>query len=221
MKLLLLTLLVFNAQAGLQEKLDAKAKVFANKAPEKVKKMMSDFNASLVEQKLEEGVIKVGERIPRIKVRRDDLRDILKNGPVILHFYRGGWCPYCMLELKEYQKHLAEIKKKGARLIVMGPDTKLQIELTKRKHKLTMDIYRDEENKIAKKLGLVFKLSKEVDIFYRKKGINLKAFQGNDKKELPMPGTFVIDKKGVVRFAYAQIDYKTRAEPTEVIKAIP
>ncbi len=125
-----------------------------------------------------------------------------------------------MIELKEYQRLLPEIKKRDARIIGLVPDTKENILKTKRKFNITFPIFRDKDNSVAKKFGMAFKVDDKVVEHYKGFGIDLKESQGNESNELPMPGTYIVDREGIIQYAFFDVDYVKRADPQEVLKVL-
>lgn len=148
------------------------------------------------------------------------LRDALAQGPVVLSFYRGGWCPYCSLELKALQDVLPQIREAGARLIAVSPQTPDATLSTRETMDLAFDVLSDEGNAVAREYGLVFRVPDDLVETYRGVGIDLEAANGDDAHELPLPATFVVDTQGTVRHAFADPDYTRRAEPTDVLAAL-
>lgn len=182
------------------------------------KEIIKDATMKLKASGIEEKAVSLGMKIPNFKVDGKNISDIYKKGPTVVKFYRGGWCPYCMTELKEYQGLLKKFESASCQIVALAPDLKKEISKTKRKHGLTFDIYRDEDNKIAKKFGLAFKLDKRLLPIYKKYGIELEKSQGNKNNELPMPGTYVVDKEGTIKYAFFDADYTKRAPANEVLK---
>ena len=146
--------------------------------------------------------------------------DILKNGPMIVTFYRGAWCPYCNIELRGYQNLLSEIKNKGATLVAISPEVPDNSLTLVEKQGLGFLVLSDIDNKLSKELGLVFQLSKELVDTYKSFGIDLGASQGNDRNELPAPATYIISKDGIITFLEAKLDYKTRTDPKAVLEQL-
>ncbi|MDD0851796.1 peroxiredoxin-like family protein [Halobacteriovorax sp. GB3] len=208
------------ADSTLQQRLDQRKDNANKKRPDEVKKVMDDALKELQKAGIAEASLKKDTIVPSFSIDGKDISEFYKDGKIIVSFYRGSWCPYCMMQLKEYQKYYDEILKKGGKLIVLAPDTKKEIAKTKRNHKLTFPIYSDKDNQIAKKFGLAFKLDEKLKKLYTKFGIDLKKNQGNENFELPLPGTYVINKKGQIIYAFAEADYTKRAEPSEVIKLL-
>lgn len=215
-KALFLAFIIFPAlSAGLQDKLDARRS--GSKAPKEVRAIMERSTNELKESGIEKSAIKEKMSVPEFALGNKSIREILKNGKVVLKFYRGSWCPYCMIELKEYQSMYDKFKKSGCQLIAISPDTKLEIKKMKKNFGFTFPIYADQNNAIAKKFGLAFKLSDDLQSVYKKFGIDLEKSHGNNNQELPLPGTYVIDSNGKVIYAFFDVDYTKRAEPIEVL----
>jgi len=158
--------------------------------------------------------------LPNIHNQQVRISDLLKKGPVILTFYRGGWCPYCNLQLRAYQEKLAEFEKHGAQLIAISPESMESAQTTVDKNEVKFEILTDKLNQVARQYGLVFKLDSELKDIYLKFGLDLKKNQGNDLWELPIPATYVIDQTGKIRFSFLNVDYVQRAEPEDIIKTL-
>lgn len=148
------------------------------------------------------------------------LANELKSGPVVLSFYRGGWCPYCNLELRALQAALDSFGSHGATLIAVSPQAPDASLTTAEKHGLGFPVLSDVGNDTARRYGLVFAVSPELRETYERLGIDLVAANGDESHELPIPATYVIDPSGTVRFAFVNADYTKRADPTDVIDAL-
>jgi peroxiredoxin len=146
------------------------------------------------------------------------LSERLKDGPVVLKFYRGGWCPYCNLELRAYQKALPELAAVGAQLIAVSPESPDNSLSTQEKNELAFSVVSDRGGKIAGEYRLAFRLSPEMEAIYRARGRDLGEWNGGDWT-LPVPGTFVIGADGRIALAHVDADYRTRLEPEAAIAA--
>lgn len=184
-----------------------------------VKKEFARATKELKESGIEKQAIAKGVKAPDFKLGTQDFSDIYKTRPVVLKFYRGHWCPYCIKELKEYQSMNSEFSKYG-KIIALVPDKEIEIKKTKKKFDLKFPIYRDTDNKIAKKFGLAFKVDKKVLELYKGYKIDLVSSQGNNNGELPMPGTYVVDTNGRIVYSFFDADYTKRADPKEVLAAL-
>jgi len=148
------------------------------------------------------------------------LADALAEGPVVLTFYRGTWCPYCNTELRDLQAVLPEIEAAGASLIAISPqqpDSSLSMQ---EKHSLTFPVLSDAGNAVSRAYGLVFSVGEDVKERYEAIGIDLAVVNGDDAWELPVPATYVIDSEGVIRFAFVEADYTQRAAPRQILEAL-
>ncbi len=148
-----------------------------------------------------------------------NLIDELKNGPVILTWYRGGWCPYCNITLHYMQERLPDFKKAGATLIALTPELPDKSLSTSEKHNLEFVVLSDVGNKIAKEYGVVFKLTNEVAEIYNN-AFDMNAYNGDESNELPLAATYVIDTNGTIQYAFLDADYRNRAEPDEIIEVL-
>lgn len=150
------------------------------------------------------------------------LAELLSSGPVIVCFYRGGWCPYCNLELRAYQALLPEITATGATLVAISPQTPDASMTTVQKADLTFPVLSDVGNVVAGAFGLVHGLEPEIAAVYARGGHDLPRdnAQAEDAVSLPLPATYLIDQQGQVRFAFVSADYTERAEPADVLAAV-
>lgn len=173
---------------------------------------------------IEKTAKKVGDKAPDGTLlswdeQKTTLSDLWKEKPLVLTWYRGGWCPYCNLQLRAMEKKLAELEGAGARLVALTPELPANAKETAAQNKLSFLVLHDKKNKLAHKYGIVFKLPKSIVPVYRDR-LQLPKVNGYDKLELPMAATYVIDRKGVIRYAFLDADYKKRAEPSAIIEAV-
>ncbi len=188
-------------------------------------KVMIASTDRLVEDHLSGQALKVGDKmvdfeLPNVKNEKVSLAEHLAKGPVVLSFYRGGWCPYCNVELKALQDILPQLKDKGATLIAVSPETPDNSLSTSEKNELAFPVLSDIDNVVAKKIGLVFQMPEELREIYHSFGLDVSKHNGNQEYELPMPATYVIDSEGKITYAFVQEDYTQRADPEEVLKAL-
>lgn len=168
--------------------------------------------------------LKVGDKAPQFTLKnalgkKVKLSTLLKNGNVVLTWYRGGWCPYCNRALQGWQEVLPKIKAQGATFVALTPELPDYSLSTKEKHQLTFEILTDLNNEVANRYGLVFTLDENTAVRYEK-GFGLSAYNGNHLNQLPMPATYIINQKGVIVYAFVNADYTQRANTEEVIKKL-
>jgi len=166
----------------------------------------------------------VGDTAPDFSVKMDRgnirLYEVLKFAPVVLSFYRGGWCPFCNLELKELQAYLPDIKVLGAYLIAISPESNKNILSTIDRNMLDFDLLPDRNNNIARDYGLTYMVDKDLLPLYEEWGINLSDINEVDSCELPIPATYVIARDRIIQAAYVERDYSRRMEPKDVVIAL-
>jgi peroxiredoxin len=148
------------------------------------------------------------------------LSDLLTKGPVVLSFYRGVWCPYCNIDLKELELYADRIRAAGATLVTITPQTGVNSRKLIEQHNLSFPILSDPGNAVAEQYGLRFRLPDYLIELYRQLGANLPAFNGDESWTLPMPARFVVDAQGRTRYAEVSPDYTKRAEPEELLPVL-
>ena len=212
-----------NGKGSLQSELDAKKA--SGKAPDDIKSIMATASETLKKSGIIDKAVKKGDQmldftLPNARGGDLKLSEALKKGPVILTFYRGGWCPYCNLQLRAYQKRLEDFRKAGATLIAVSPESSESGDTTIDKNELKFDVLSDAGNKIARQYGLVFKLPQDLIGIYKKFGIDLEKNQNNGEWELPIPATYVIAPDGKIVYSFLNVDYVKRAEPEDIIAVL-
>jgi len=206
----------------LKEQLIAKTEEFKSIAPAEALAMMQKAVDELSSTPIIDAATKQGDTLPNITLPNINgdhisINEILKNNRVVIAWYRGGWCPYCNLELQAFEEVRSQIEVKGARLIAISPDLPDKAQKTAQEHNLGFEVLVDKNNLVAKELGLVYQLPEELNALYLEFGIDLKDSQGNDARELPIPATYIVEQDGTISYSFLQEDYKLRAEPSEII----
>lgn len=151
--------------------------------------------------------------------KRVKLSELWNDGPIVLMWYRGGWCPYCNLQLRAMQKELKAMEESGAKLVVLSPELPTYAKETAEANDVDFVTLFDKDSATAKNYGLVFQLPETILPLYRDR-LKLAERNGSDAMELPLAATYVIDQRGVIRYAFLDADYKKRAEPAEVVDAV-
>lgn len=189
-----------------------------------VQQAAADLKAEFAGQKmLEPGDMAPLFSLPSATGEQISLRDRLDHGPVILNFYRGGWCPYCNLELRAYQALLEEIQMAGGNLIAISPQAPDDSLTTIEKESLSFDVLSDYGAKVAGQYGIAFELKGSLRKFQEKVGYDLTQFNAAKDWRIPVPATFVIGSDGMIKLAHIDLDYRKRLEPKQaldVLKAV-
>jgi len=210
---------------NLKKQIEALKIKSAENIPEEIKEQMNEAAHNLKAKHLEKGALNKKNMIPKIVLEnavgeKVNVNDLLDNGPLILSFFRGAWCPYCNLELQAYEEIVPDIKKAGGQFVAISPEVPDGSLSLKEKHALTFEILSDIENSVAKAFGLVFKLEEKLIPIYEKIGIDLVESQKNKNYELPMPATYVVNQQGEIVFAHIDSDYINRLEPTTALEVL-
>ncbi len=145
---------------------------------------------------------------------------LLRSGPLVISFYRGGWCPDCNLELVALKRALPRIEACGAKLVAISPETPDHSLSTREKHGLAFALLSDRGNDVARKFGLVFALEEGIRKHYAEFGFALPEHNGDESWELPVPATFVVGADGRIAWSFVEADYTKRAEPEAVVRAL-
>lgn len=208
----------------LKQRLDAKREAFLEKAPrEKVEEYQAGIDA-VSESGIYDRALKVGDRAPDFTLpdasgKEVKLSQLLQEGPVVLTWYRGGWCPYCNLALAALQETLPELREAGARLVAISPETPDHTADTTKANALGFTVLSDVGNQVAREYGLVFEMTPAV-AEAMEKGFGLSKWNASDSGELPLAASYVIAPDGTISYAFLDADYRNRAEPARLVDAL-
>ncbi|WP_243387307.1 peroxiredoxin-like family protein [Bacillus kexueae] len=208
---------------SLVEELRRQREGFLQKAPEEMKETMARATEELINSGVATG-LKEGEKAPNFTLpnatgENVTLYDELQNGPVVLTFYRGGWCPYCNLELRAYQRVLDQLKEAGAQLIAVSPQKPDQSLTTQEKNELSFHVLSDTKKEVIQSYNLLFDFPTYLKDLYKDQ-LNLDLAKFNEEENpwsLPVPATFIIDQDGTIVKANVDPDYTNRLDPEEVV----
>jgi len=211
--------------SSLKEDLAAQKQEWAAALPEEARKLLKQATQRLVESSVTEPLVTAGDKFPQFSLPNAvgnavNSEDLLAQGPMVVCFYRGGWCPFCNLELRAYQEILEDIHKLGAEFVAISPQLPDEGLTMVAKANLTFEVLSDTGNSLAEHLGLVFDLGDKLVDLYLTMGYDLERINGNVRWTLPTPATFVIGTDNTVALAYAHADYTQRLEPGEVLESI-
>lgn len=207
-----------------QQLADYKAS-FIQRVPAERVAMMEAATADLKKTGIETNALQVGDNVPDLVLsdatgRAVRLSDLWATGPLVLIFYRGGWCPYCNLELRAWQQHLENLSELGASLVAVSPQTPDNSLSTAEKNQLAYPVLSDSDLAAATAFGIAFELPKELIDLYSSVGNDLPVLNGNDRWVLPLPATYVVGRDGQVLYAHIEVDYRKRAEPSDVLEVL-
>src|SRR5256714_4285441 len=211
--------------ATLEEQIAAFNAQLATQAPPQVVDQIRQHINRLIESGVEKNALQVGEKAPSFTLpdalgRQISLAGLLQQGPVVVTFYRGEWCPYCNLQLHAYQQVLPQIKELGASLIAISPQTPDHSLSMSEKHELAFPVLSDQGNQVARQFGLIYSVEEDIRTLFKSLGSDLSAFNGDESWELPVPGTFIISQDGTICLTYADANYTHRLEPSALLDGL-
>lgn len=211
------------AATPLQAELDAFAGEWRQRAPAQAQALIAAQIEDLRAGGAEAGVLPPGSAIPDLSLPDQEGRMVQLRaiGPAVIVFYRGGWCPYCNLTLRAWQKRLGDLAARGARLVAISPELPDNTMTTAERNGLGFSVLSDTAGAAMEAFGIAFALPQPLRELYGRFGHDLAAVNGETGWHLPMPATFVIDGAGQVVFARSGADYRRRTEPDEALAALP
>jgi len=215
---------------SLQDKLDAfKADFEAGKPPYRVPPSVIETMHRATDELIASGAaqkaLKAGDKAPIFTLNDPDgnpvsSSDLLRQGPLVVTFYRGVWCPYCNMELQALQAALPDIRDAGAGVVAISPQVAANSRKSVRQNALTFPILSDTHNDVAAAFGLRFALQDYLVELYKSLKNDLPAFNGDPSWTLPMPARYVVAQDGTIVYAEVNPDYTRRPDPSEMLPAI-
>ncbi len=207
-----------------QELADYKAGFIARVDPGRVATMEA-ANEALRATGIERSALQVGAPAPDLVLpdalgRPVRLAELWAQGPLVIVFYRGGWCPYCSLALRAWQRELGGMRARGIRLVAISAQTPDNSLSTAEKNELAFPVLSDSDLVAATAFGIAFELPPSLVELYGRVGNDLPTLNGNDRWVLPVPATYVIGEDGRIVQAHVDADYRQRAEPQDVLRRL-
>ena len=192
--------------------------------PPDVLNMLDNSLADMLSEKLDSHALQCGDIAPDFSLISTDnekinLYQLLETQPVIISFFRGSWCPFCVKELEHFQNNL-ELMQKNAHFIAISPQKAAISGQLKKEKSMSITILSDIKNNIANQFGLVFTLPEKMRELYKSLGANLFDFNDDDSYTLPIPATYLIGQDKKIQFAYVNVNYMERADISELLKVL-
>ncbi|MDD5051265.1 MAG: peroxiredoxin-like family protein [Sulfuricurvum sp.] len=215
---------LFGADTTLKSELDEYNALFHKQGSQEAIRAVEDDLNERHSYHLEKNIPKVGDRaigftLKDIHGNVFTLDEALKRSPVVLIWYRGGWCPYCNIQLAYYQKYHDAIKNAGGRLVAIAPEVPNMGKVTQQDHAIDFDILSDVNNMVAKQYRIVYTVKPKL-LSLMDDRFGLGDYYPEHKEELPLTVAYVIDQGGIIRYAYIDDDFRNRAEPKEIIEVL-
>jgi peroxiredoxin len=143
--------------------------------------------------------------------------ELLKKGRLIISFFRGRWCPFCVGQMEAMNAIYSELQSAGASFVAISPQTVHQSDLMADQHKLRFPLLSDAGSNVARQFGLAYRVPEYQQEIYRRVFVNLPFVNGDDSWELPIPATYVLNGDGIVSYSSVSPDYTDRPEPTDIV----
>jgi peroxiredoxin len=181
--------------------------------------------AELLSTGIEDSLLKAGDVAPAFALPDANGKlvrsaDLLSLGPLVVCFFRGRWCPYCVTELETWRDLFPAVRERGALLVAISPQTVRQNDFTVSQHTLLFPLLRDEGASVAAKFGAAYLVPDYMQGYYRSILVNIPFMNGEPSWSLPVPATFVIGQDGVVLWSQGHADFRVRPEPWDALKVL-
>jgi peroxiredoxin len=169
--------------------------------------------------------VEIGARAPDFTLpdahgRPVALHDRLRDGPVVVSFYRGAWCPICNAELARLTEALPRITELGARLVAISPQGPDASRRLVQRLGLAFDVLSDLDQSTIRAYRLQFTLDEDLQRAYRDRGTALDEHNADGSWNLPVPATFVLDRDGIVRARHVDPDHRERMPVGDILAAL-
>ena len=196
-----------------------------NKIPPEAMAVIVQSSAELDAKGVGNSALKAGDTLPDATLtdangKPVSIASLLEKGPLIINFYRGGWCPYCNFELKAYQGLLNDIQSLGGQLVAITPEQPDNSLSTIETNELKFPVLTDNRNEFAQALGLAFELPEKLQKVYAGFGLDLPGRNADSNWVLPIPATLVIKSDGEIVLSHVDRNYTKRLEPSDALAAL-
>jgi peroxiredoxin len=210
---------------SLREQFAERKELVATYVPAEIQAIHARVIAELQQQRIAEGALGAGTKAPAFELTDHNGKsvssiELLTKGRLVICFFRGRWCPFCVGQLEAMNLLMPEIRAAGTSLIAISPQTVQQSFFMADQHKLHFSLLSDVGNEVARQFGLVYHVPDFQQAVYRRAFINLPLANGDESWELPIPATYIVDRDGTIRDAYVNPDFRYRLDPARILQAI-
>ncbi len=210
---------------SLREIFDERKTLIAKYVPADIQKIHSAAVEKLRADNAGGRALSVGAPVPAFELQDHQGNPVssaalLARGPLVIIFFRGRWCPFCVGQLEAMNQILPSIQQVGASLVAISPQTVRQSFFMVDQHKLRFPLLSDVGNAVARQFGLIYRVADEQKEIYRRAFVNLPLANGDESWELPIPATYIISPDGSIVYASANPDYTDRPEPADIVQSL-
>lgn len=209
----------------LTENLDKLRAESANRLSDEMRILFRQSMQDIAALNIVSSSLKKGDTAPEFKLisateKEISLSSLLQDGPVVISFYRGLWCRYCNQELVSLQENLHEVNSLHSSLLGVSPQLPSSTREMIKETSITYELLHDKQNAVAKQFGVAYSFPDSTRELYEKLEVDVLSFTGDDEPELPIPATFIVDQKRIIRFAFVDPDHTRRADPIDIITVL-
>lgn len=210
---------------SLREQFAERKELIAQYVPPETRAIHARVIADLKQDRIEARTLPIGAKVPTFELHDHRGRvvtssDLLAKGKLVICFFRGRWCPFCVGQLEAMNQVVPQIQAAGANLIAISPQTVQQSSFMADQHRLQFPLLSDAGNRVARQFGLVYRVPEQQRDVYRRAFINLPFANGDDSWELPIPASYILDRDANVIFTSADADYTERPEPGKILETL-
>lgn len=210
---------------SLREQFAERKQLIAQYVPAETQAVHTRVIQELREGGATERALAVGAKIPAFELQDPNGKSIgsielLARSPLVICFFRGRWCPFCVGQLEAMNAAYPQIQQLGASMIAISPQTPKQSFFMADQHKLRFPLLSDAGNGVARQFGLVYQVPEDQQSIYRRALVNLPFVNGDDSWTLAIPATYVVGRDATVMYATANPDYTERPEPAEIVRVL-
>ena len=210
---------------SLREPFAERKELVAKYVPAEIQAIHARVIAELQQQGIAESALPAGAKAPAFELTDHNGKlvsstELLTKGRVIICFFRGRWCPFCVGQLEAMNLVMPEIQAAGSSLIAISPQTVQQSFFMADQHKLRFPLLSDLGNDVARQFGLVYRVPEFQQSVYRRAFINLPLANGDESWELPIPATYITERDGTVLYSSSNPDYTQRPEPQDILARV-
>lgn len=207
---------------SLGEQFAERKALIAQHVPAETRAVHERVIAELKRSSLVERALPLGARAPAFGLKDQDDRtvssiDLLASRKLVICFFRGRWCPFCVGQMEAMNAVLPQIEHAGASMVAISPQTVKQSFFMADQHKLKFPLLSDSANRVARQFGLLYRVPDDQQAIYRRVFINLPFLNGDDSWELPIPATYILERNSIVSYRSLGPDYTERPEPLEIV----
>lgn len=179
---------------------------------------------SVAEDAAEINPVLTGTVIPNATVKTTEdrsvpIKELIREKPTVLIFYRGSWCPYCNKHLAELQKAEQKLVDMGYQILAVSPDQPKYLKESIGKHDLEYTLLSDSPMSLSKAFGLAYKVDKSTVLRYKMSGVDLERNSGFKHHLLPVPAVYLVNPDGRITFQYVNPNYKIRIKADVLLAA--